>query len=201
MKLTHLSVFFLLATIVGCTEPAEEQKTPEDSSIADKLPTKNRDFYLEPLENAFDDLKAMIDIDESYFSEKDTWTQGDVKASIFYKLNGNDTALAKLEIQGKGNLKEVHSWYYDKDGHLFYSEHEITNVDYGFEQGPSHRNYKLYFEEKGPLLSVYARTSFDGIPLPQEWTPVKITDEETHYLRSRLTAARKAQKEAQTVTD
>ena len=196
MRQAYVLTFLFLAFLVSCSDPmAEEPKKQE--SIADKLPIKNRDFFLEPLESALDELKEMFDFDESYFSETDVWTQGEVSGKIFYKLNGNDTALAKLEIAGRGNLKEVHAWYYDKNGNLFYSEHEITNVDYGFEQGPSHRNYKFYFEDNGSQLSAYARMSFDGNPLPEEWTTVTMTDEEVSYLSGRLSSARKVQRAKQ----
>ena len=196
MRKTYVLTFLFLAFLVSCSEPAVEEPK-EEESIGDKLPTKNRDFFLEPLESALDDLKEIVDIDESYFSETDTWSEGEVTGSIFYKLNGNDTALAKLEISGRGNLKELHAWYYDKKGNLFYSEHEITNVDYDFEQGPSHRNYKFYFEDNGTHLSAYARMSFDGNPLPEEWTTVTMTEEEATYLKNRLTAGRKVQRATQ----
>lgn len=196
MKQAYILTFLFLGFIVSCTDPVAEEAKVEES-ITDKLPIKNRNFFLEPLESALDDLKDMVIMDESYFSETDTWTEGDVIGSIFYKLNGSDTALAKLEIAGKGNLKEVHTWHYDKEGKLFYSEHEITNVDYGFEHGPSHRNYKFYFEDNGSQLSSYARMSFDGDPLPEEWTTVTMTDEETAYLSGRLKSARKLQRATQ----
>lgn len=189
MNITRLLILGFCFILVACTE---NQEPVEKESIVDKLPESNREYLLGPLESAMDDIKSIVDKDEAYFSESDTWNEGDVKGSIFYKLSGNDTALARLEISGKGNLKELHSWYYDKNGNLFYSEHEITNVDYGFEQGPSHRNYKFYFEDNGSLLSAYARTSFDGNPLPEEWTAVRMTNEETTYLNGRLTAARKS---------
>lgn len=189
MKKARLLLFGLCIAIAACTE--KDEPVVQDS-ILDKLPEKNRDYLLGPLERAMDDIKAIIDMDESYFSETDSWTEGDVNGSIFFKLNGGDTALARLEISGRGNLQEVHSWYYDKKGNLFYSEHEITNVDYGFEQGPSHRNYKFYFEDNGNLLSVYAKTSFDGNPLPEEWSAVRLTKEEIAYLNGRLTTARKS---------
>ncbi len=193
MKQAYILNFLFLAFLVSCSDPVTDE-LKADASISDKLPVKNRDFYLEPLESVFDDLKEMVDIDESYFSETDTWKEGDVSATIIYKLNGNDTALAKLEISGRGNLKEVHAWYYDKKGNLFFSEHEITNVNYGFEKGPSHRNYKFYLDDNGSQLSSYARMSFDGNPLPEEWTTVTMTEEESAYLKSRLTFARKAQR-------
>jgi hypothetical protein len=196
MKQSYILTFLFLAFLVSCSDPVTD-KPKTDESIGDKLPVKNRDFYFEPLESVFDDLKEMVDIDESYFNETDTWREGDVSGTIFYKLNGNDTALAKLEISDRGKLKEVHAWYYDNKGNLFFSEHEITNLEYGFEKGPSQRNYKFYFDDNGSQLSSYARMSFDGNPLPEEWTTVTMTEEESAYLKSRLTAARKAQRAVQ----
>ena len=60
-----------------------------------------------------------------------------------------------------------------------------------------HNNYKFYFEDNGSQLSSYARMSFDGNPLPEEWTTVTMTDEETAYLSGRLTSARKLQRATQ----
>lgn len=181
----------LLFSLSSCLDQPKEEEQPVETPIIDNLPINDRDLLLEPLESAYDDLKSAIEVDEGFFMGEDEASQGDVLYKTAYKLYGPDTMMVEVEISGKTNLSERHKWYFNQKGNLFYSFHEITNADFGFEEGPMHRQHKFYFEDNGAQLSAYGRVSFDGAPLPEQWTPVCLTSEEEKHLQGRLRDTRK----------
>jgi hypothetical protein len=178
--------------ITGCLEKGDNIEPAPQNQLLDNLPINDRDLLLAPLESALDDVKAAIQSDDSYFEGAADWNEGNVKGQMTFKLDGPDTIMVQVEILGNANVVERHSWFYDQKHRLFFSGHEITNADFGFEHGPMHRNYKFYFEDNGEKLSTYAKISFDGAPLPEIWTPVCLTREEESHLQGRLNSCRLA---------
>ena len=197
-----MKIFLILAAIAGittgCLEQGENIEPATQNQILVNLPINDRDLLLAPLESALDDVKAAIATDDSYFEGTADWKEGSVSGLMTFKLDGPDTMMVRIEITGNSNLMERHRWFYDQDRRLFFSEHEITNADFGFEKGPMHRNYKFYFEDNGEKLSTYAKISFDGAPLPEFWTPVCLTPEEENHLQNRLNYCRKVSRTEET---
>ncbi|GAB5540033.1 MAG: hypothetical protein Salg2KO_21360 [Salibacteraceae bacterium] len=181
-----LSLVSLMVLFTGCLEKKTEEKPPEESFIQ-SMPIKDRDLLLEPLEGVLDDLKTSIENDPSLFaSDRDISVNG-VSGKLAYRLNGKDTSMLAITLGTASDLRESHAWYFDKAGGCFYSEHEIAHIEFGVDKGLNHRQYRFYFDENGSKLSSYARISFNGEPLPERWSAVKLTPQEERYLRTKKT--------------
>lgn len=169
----------------GCLDEPNV-KPQKKQSILDNLPVNDRDLLLAPLEHSLDDLRKSIDMDESLFHSDLHWRLNHMVGTMEYKLDGPDTVMARVGVIGKTPMEEHHSWYYDNDGRLFYSEHHMLNMDFGYETAPITRDYKFYFEENGSLLSSYGKVGFGRSDGEGQWTPVCLTESEESFVIGRI---------------
>lgn len=181
--------FILLTILTSCLE--ERPAQPEQNAIIDNLPINDRELLLGPLESALDDLKKSIEQSESYFASSEEWTGENYSGKLDFKLDGSDTVMVHLNMTSVEGKLEEHDWFYDKDGHLYYSEHFFKNPSFGLGQSPNERHYKFYFEEHQVLISSYARMAFDGKAATEDWTPTCLTKEEELFIQGRLGFVRK----------
>jgi hypothetical protein len=152
----------------------------EKESIVRNLPVQDREYLLEPLEAALNDLRDIIEGDPSLFASSyevhDSTTTGNVR----FKLSGADTVLIDASLNKPGR-KERFKRYWDEDGTLFIAELTIQHLG-----SREVRVYRIYFEEGLEKISSYGRVAFDGKPLPEEWVTICPTAEEVDYLLAKL---------------
>ncbi|MEZ4720921.1 MAG: hypothetical protein R2813_03485 [Flavobacteriales bacterium] len=192
----RVNLFFLIVAVImwGCLDEPQQQK-PHQPTILDNLPVNDRDLLLAPLEHAMDDLRANIVADESFFASSVSWRDGHMVGRMEFKLDGPDTMMVRATIIGKTPMEEEHFWFYDKEGQLFFSEHHMRNMEFGYETTPVTRDYKFYFEETGSLLSSYGKVGYNTTA-EEEWAAVCLTEQEEKFLQSRLIFfCQKAQRE------
>ena len=177
-------MFLLSIMMIACDESAsvEELKARKPEGILRNLPTQDREYLLEPLEGAFDDLREVAEYDPSLFESKYSIDTNGYEGEVRFKLRGSDTALIDARIR-TANTKEHHQQYWDDEGHLFLLESTIHYVDVNGSKTSS-RAYRLYFEEGLQRLSAYGKVSFDGDPLPDDWVTICPTREEQQFLLS-----------------
>lgn len=178
MKKT-LIIFFITLSVMGCEEEAAKQKE-EAPSIIRNLPTQDRDFLLEPLEGALDDLRALADNDPSITEEVDQIDTIGWKGQRVLGKSAEDTVRIYLDVERSGQ-RERHWRYWDDDGELYYLE---TWIQYRNQDGRPQDQvaYKLYLEEGGVLISSYERRSYNGESLSESWRSSSFTPEEMNYI-------------------
>jgi hypothetical protein len=173
----YLFVLAFLLT-VACTEDAVVSN--DEETIIRNLPVQDRDFLLEPLEGALDDLRALAESDPRYETQTiriDTlgWS-GQKKI----RSNNGDTAMIVLEIH-QSTKREQHWRYWDENKELYYLESIITYLD-SIGQPMDQFAYKAYFEEGQVLISAYSRTAFAGEKLKGPWRTIEPMPETMQYL-------------------
>lgn len=173
-------VFACLILLAACGEQAsmEDLRPRQEEQIIRNLPTTDREFLLQPLETALDDLRQVIENDPGLEEMVETADN----RTLMLRMSGEDTAMMVLKLD-LGYSMEKHLRFWDDDGELFMIETTIKRFD---EQGNDveKRAYRIYLEEGNVQLSAYGKVAFGDEPLPQNWVNNCPTQEELNYLLS-----------------
>jgi hypothetical protein len=167
-----------LAVLTACEE--EKKPAAQESGIIRNLPTQDRDFLLEPLEAALDDLRKLADDNDALTEETYAIDTLGWKGKKVLGLYEEDTVRLYIEIQ-QPQKREYHWRYWDDESELYYMESTIQylNPDGGVNDQVA---YRLYLEEGGVLISSYGRKAFGGGDLPEAWRATEFSPEELTYL-------------------
>lgn len=177
------TIIFALLFLAACEPEKPEMELPS-SDIIDNLPISDRDLLLEPLERSMDDLAKSIVQDGSLEQQKLSWTADGISIKAEVYTNGSDTLAVMLKAE-KAMTSESHSYFYNRNGAIFSSEHSFLNITAASGMEQSAKSYKFYYEDNGAPLSTYARMNFSTATLPEVWTPVCLTREEIQFLGNR----------------
>ena len=173
--------WIILLVLVIATACDEEKQAKEDEpSILRNLPEQDRDFLLEPLEAALDDLRKLADENDALTEEKHVVDTLGWKGKKVVGLDEGDTARLYLDIK-QAQKREQHWRYWDKEGELYYMESTIQYLNPDGSTGDQVA-YKLYLEEGGVLISSYGRKAFGVEELPDVWRAAEYSPEELTYL-------------------
>lgn len=181
----EFSVALCLVLFLGSCEPQGNGIPMKHEKITRNLPTQDREYLLKPLEASMDDIRSIIENDQSLFeSDYDVDTNG-ITGNVRFKLSGRDTVMIIARLN-EGLKQEVHKRFWDDQGHLFLLESEIkwSSID---GQIMEKRAYKLYFEEQYSLISSYGKTAFNEADYPASWSSVQMTPEEFRHMLYRVT--------------
>ena len=175
----YLSLLIVLIAI-GCGEQAsmEDLRPKQEEQIIRNLPTTDREFLLQPLETALDDLRKVIENDPGL----DDVEESEGGRTLLLRMSGTDTAMLELQLD-LGHAKEKHLRFWDDDGELFMMESTIKRYDQNGD-AVEKRAYRVYLEEGNAQLSAYGRVSYGDNTLPRNWVNVCPTEEELAYLLS-----------------
>ena len=181
MKIGFGAGICLVLSLASC-EPQGNGIPVKHEKIIRNLPTQDREYLLKPLEASMDDIRAIIENDQSLFeSDYDVDTNG-INGNVRFKLSGRDTSMIYAVLQ-LAHRTEVHQRFWDDKGELFLAETEVVwkNPNTGEEDK---RAYKLYFEEGKELISSYGKVSFNGKPYSSSWVSIQPTKEEIGFVLS-----------------
>ncbi|NQV51584.1 MAG: hypothetical protein HQ500_00285 [Flavobacteriales bacterium] len=186
MKHTQVVLTFsVLALLTSCNEDAsmEEMRPKQEQSIVRNLPTQDRQYLLEPLEAALDDLREVVEYNPSFETVEETTHEEGKKVVSTYRLNGEDTVMVEHEME-RPLLRERHQHYYDERGAIFLLEAKIVHL--AADGAPiEKRVYRIYYEEGPVQLSAYGKVAYGENALPKDWVTICPTKEEETYLLSR----------------
>jgi len=171
-------VFVVLIGLSACDE--EPQKAQKEEAIIRNLPQQDRDFLLEPLEAALDDLRALADENEALSEESYGVDTLGWRGKKIVGLSDSDTVRLYLEI-AQAQKREFHWRYWDDESELYYMESTIQYLNPDGSIGDQ-MAYRLYLEEGGVLISSYGRKAFAGSELPDAWRAAEFSPEELNYL-------------------
>ena len=182
MARMKFSAVLCLALILCSCEPQGNGIPVKHEKIIRNLPTQDREYLLKPLEASMDDIRSIIENDQSLFeSDYDVDTNG-IKGNVRFKLSGRDTTMLHAVIS-RSNRTEIHHRFWDDKGDLFLAETEVIWLNSeGMETDK--RTYKLYFEEEKELISSYGKVSFNGKPYQSSWVSIQPTKEEVGFVLS-----------------
>lgn len=172
------SLFFLGLVVFACGE--ETTDSNEQQTIIRNLPVQDRDFLLEPLEGALDDLRSIAETDPRYETKTIRVDTLGWKGLKKIRHNNNDTAMLDLQIS-QATKQERHLRYWDENHELYYLESTLIYLDSKGETMDQFA-FKAYFEEGQVLISAYSRSAFAGEKLKGPWRTVAPMPETMQYL-------------------
>jgi len=182
MSRVELSALLIVVVSFSSCEPMGNGLPQKHEQIIRNLPTEDRQFLLKPLEASMDDIREIIENDQTLFeSDYDVDTNG-IMGNVRFKLSGRDTSMI-YGVLRLAHRTEDHQLFWDDKGELFLAETEVEwkNPSNGVEDK---RAYKLYFEEGKELISSYGKVSFDGKPYAASWVSIQPTKEEIEFVLS-----------------
>lgn len=176
------SLFVIGFALLGCNEEAsvDHMKANEPDAIIRNLPTKDREFLLQPLEAALDDLREIAEYDPSLETVEEAFSGPGRAGTYTLRKNGQDTAMMVLEIETTSS-REKHARYFDDQGDVFLLESTIVRLDNTGEPVEK-RAYRIYFEEEEVQLSAYGKVACGDHPLSKNWVMICPTAEELEFL-------------------
>lgn len=189
-KLVFIASVLLLA---GCGDSAttEEAKPEEKRSLKDRLEETDRDFLLQPLEAALDDIAAATEYDPRFIKSTMAISLGEATGKATIKTFESDTVYIQVELQGPNGTSEKHQWFSDAKNGLYKSEHNFKNIVMGADGAVSNQDYQFYFEETGAMISSYSRKSFDQQKHEEKWINTEFQPSELKFIWSRKALAKK----------
>lgn len=184
MNLRTFTYLLLLLTTAACEGGGgvEDFKVKEEQGVLRNLPTSDREYLLEPLEAAFDDLREVIENDPALFDSERSIDSNGIKTVGKFRLNGSDTVMMDLR-RHYDNKREKFLAFRDDSGALLLIEAHLVWTTEGGDP-LDRRSFKFYFDEGEILLSAYGKTAFNGAALPVDWVTIMPTPEELAYIRS-----------------
>ncbi|MEQ9186928.1 MAG: hypothetical protein RLP15_04280 [Cryomorphaceae bacterium] len=182
--MTRLHYFLLSASmmLVACSDEGsmEQMKPTQKESIVRSLPTQDRQFLLQPLESALDDVREITDNNPGLETTVGSRKEGEKSLTFSITRDGQDTAKIEASISAS-HSQERHLYYFDRAGEIYLLESKLIRLD---DQGnrAEARAYRIYYEENLVQLSAYGKAAFDGMKLPEHWVTICPTQEEEAYL-------------------
>jgi hypothetical protein len=179
--------------LAGCSESntSKEVEPQEKKSLKDRLEDTDRDFLLQPLEAALDDIAAASEYDPRFEKSTMAITLGDAAGKAIIKTFKSDTVYIQVALEGPNGTSEKHQWFSDANNGLYKSEHNFKNVVIGADGAISNQDYQFYFEETGAMISSYSRKSFDQQKHPDKWVSTEFQPSELKFIWSRKAIVKK----------
>lgn len=179
-------ILFGAMLLVACNEEAamEQMRPTQKESIVRSLPTQDRQFLLQPLESALDDLREITDNNPGLETTEVSSEEGTGALTLSVTRDGEDTAKIEASIIGP-HSQERHLYYFDRAGEMYLLESKLIRLD-GQGNRLEARAYRIYYEENLVQLSAYGKAAFGGMKLPEHWVTICPTQEEEAYLLSRI---------------
>lgn len=174
-----LVLWFIAAFAISC-EPKGHGIPQKQEKITRNLPTQDREFLLKPLEASMEDIRHIIENDQSLFESSYDFDSNGVSGNVRFKLSGRDTLMIVATLID-GMKRETHQRFWDGRGELFILESETTWLSANHETQEK-RAYKFYFEEGYSLISSYGKAAFDGADYSSSWSSIQLTAEEFRYI-------------------
>lgn len=118
---------FVAALAISC-EPQGNGIPQKQEKITRNLPTQDREFLLKPLEASMDDIRHIIENDQSLFESSYDFDSNGVSGNVRFKLSGRDTFLMYVTLS-KISRMEKHQHFWDNKGELFLLESEALRLN------------------------------------------------------------------------
>ncbi|MDB4105017.1 hypothetical protein N9545_05770 [Salibacteraceae bacterium] len=180
MKNYSIGIFVLVSISLVSCEPMGNGVPQKQKQIIRNLPTEDRQYLLEPLEASLDDVRSIIENNQSLFESDYDIDSNGIKGNVRFKLSGRDTSLIYAFLSD-GFRRETHQRFLDDKGELFFDESEVLWLN---QEGDvvDKRAYKLYFEEGKELISSYGKVVFNERDYPSNWVTIQPTKEEVKFV-------------------
>lgn len=188
-KLIFIASVLLLASC-GDSSTSEKVKPEEKRSLKDRLEDTDRDFLLQPLEAALDDIAAATEYDPRFEKSTKAITLGDAKGKLVVRTLESDTVYLQVALEGPNGTSEKHQWFSDAKNGLYKSEHNFKNMVIGADGAVSNQDYQFYFEETGAMISSYSRKTFGEQKQSEQWVNTEFQPGELKFIWSRKALAK-----------